>query len=307
MKKEFLRLPRTDEQVPLYLCVYTPDMPVRAIVQIAHGMAEHMERYDETARMLCSHGYMVALHNHRGHGREWPENRLGHFADRNGWDKVILDMHTIMTRMKNDHPGIPYILLGHSMGSFAAREFTLRYGKELNALVLSGTGYYPKALCFAGMLLSSLFPGKKAAPFLNKLAFASNNNAFSPSRTPFDWLSRDTTEVDRYIADPRCGFVFTGASYKAFFKGLYAIAGTDRLHDIPITLPVYFLSGAQDPVGQMGKGVRRIAQDMQSIGQARVTVKLYPGARHELFHEINRPEVWNDLISWLDHSMDPHL
>ena len=304
MKKEFLRLPRTDEQVPIYLCVYTPDLPAKAIVQIAHGMAEHMERYDETARFLCSHGYMVALHNHRAHGREWPEGKLGHFADKKGWDKLILDMHTVMTRMKNDHPGIPYILLGHSMGSFAAREFTLRYGKELTALILSGTGRYSKGTCLSGMVLSSLFPGKKPAPFLFRLVFQANNRFFFPVRTAFDWLSRDMREIARYIGDPRCGFALTGASYKAFFKGLYALSDRERLADLPFALPVYLISGDKDPIGRMGRSIGSIAQDMQRFGHAHVTVRLYRGARHELFHEINRQEVWMHLISWLDHTLN---
>lgn len=303
MQTRLLRLPRNDELIPIHLNIWQPEKPVRAIVQIAHGMAEHIGRYHDTAAALCEKGFLVAGHSHRGHGTEWPQNRLGHFAHKDGWDKVLLDMHQVMTYLKNEYPGVPYVLLGHSMGSFAAREFALRYGKDLSALVLSGTGYYPKALCAAGALLASLFPADKPAPLMDKLVFSSNNASFTPARTPFDWLSRDSKQVDLYIADPRCGFVFTGASYKAFFKGLSALADESRLSLMHKGLPVYLLSGARDPVGQMGDGVKKVAQSLQKAGVQPVQVKLYPDARHELFNELNREEVLADLAAWLEDAL----
>lgn len=299
MKHTLLYLPRQDEQVPLHLHIWQPDTPARAVVHIAHGMAEHILRYEYAARSLCDQGFLVCGSNHRGHGYEWPEKRLGHFADRDGWDKVLLDMHAVMTYVKNEHPGLPYVLLGHSMGSFLAREFALRYGKELSALVLSGTGFYPGALCAAGTLMASLFPRRKPAPLLDKLVFSSNNAPFSPARTPFDWLSRDAKQVDKYIADSRCGFVFTGASYKAFFQGLLALSREGRLLLMQKGVPVYLLSGKKDPVGQMGKGVEKVAQQLRRAGVSRADVKLYPDCRHELFNELNRDEVLDDLCAWL--------
>ena len=305
MNATLLRISRPREQVPIHLFTWQGTKPVRAVVLMVHGMAEHIERYAPTAQALCEKGFVAAGFNHRGHGREWPEKRLGHFADKEGWDKVIMDMHAVMTHLKNEYPGVPFVLLGHSMGSFAAREFALRYGRELSALVLSGTGYYPRALCAGGVCMASLFPKSKPAPLLDKLVFSANNRPFAPARTPFDWLSRDNRQVDAYIADYRCGFVFTGKAYKDFFGGLYRLADRCRLNDLPKGLPVYFLSGDKDPVGQMGKGVRRVADEMKAAGLTRVTVKLYPGARHELFNEINQQEVWAHLTAWLDAALRP--
>ena len=196
MLKETLLLPRKDDPISIHLTLWRPEGEVRGIVQLSHGMAEHIERYHAAASVLADHGYLVAGYNHRGHGRECPDEKLGFFADHDGWDKVIEDMHAVMARVKALYPGVPYVLLGHSMGSFAAREFAIRYGKELSGLVLSGTGFYPAALCRAGGMLASLFPRKKQAPFLDKMVFSGNNKPFAPARTPCDWLSRDEKQVD---------------------------------------------------------------------------------------------------------------
>ena len=186
------------------------------------------------------------------------------------------------------------------MGSFLAREYALRWGRELDGLILSGTGYYGKALCAAGRMLAKLSPKKKPAAFVNGIAFAGNNKPFAPGRTGFEWLSRDEKEVDRYVSDPLCGFTFTGSAFADFFGGLLALTDESRLSAMPGELPVYFLSGDCDPVGQMGKGVLRVAEQFRNAGMERVAVKLYPGARHELFNELNREEVTADLIAWLD-------
>lgn len=299
MLKETLHLPRKEEMIPIHLTLWRPDGEVCGMVHLSHGMAEHIERYHDLALFLSSQGFVVAGCNHRGHGSEWPQERLGHFADRGGWDKVIGDLHDVMRYLKSLYPHVPYILLGHSMGSFTAREFALRYPKELDGLVLSGTGFYPKALCTAGALIAGLFPPRKPAPVLDKIVFSGNNKPFEPARTPFDWLSRDEQQVDKYIADDRCGFLFTGRAYRDFFGGLARLADDSRLSVMPATLPVYFLSGAQDPVGQMGKGVHQVADSYAAAGLQNITVHLYPGGRHEMFNEINKDEVLNRLYDWL--------
>lgn len=300
MLKDTLLLPRPDESIPIHLTLWHPDGEVRGIVQLAHGMAEHIERYDALARTLADHGFLTAGYNHRGHGKECPAEKLGFFALHDGWEKIIGDMHAVMQHVKALHPHAPFILLGHSMGSFAAREVALRYGKELSGLVLSGTGAYPHALCKAGAFLAGLFPRKKPAPLLDKIVFSGNNKPFAPARTPFDWLSRDERQVDAYIADPRCGFVFTGSAYRDFFQGLERLTHRERLAAMPQTLPIYLLSGNRDPVGQMGAGVIRTAEAYKQAGLTRVTVQLYPDGRHEMFNEINRDEVLTQLLHWLD-------
>jgi len=185
------------------------------------------------------------------------------------------------------------------MGSFAAREYALRWGRELQGLVLSGTGWYDKPLCAAGRLLAKISPSKKAAELVNQVAFAGNNKPFMPARTAFDWLSRDEKEVDKYVADPLCGFVFTGSAFADFFGGLIALTDDKRLDILPKDLPVYLFSGDQDPVGQMGEGVKKVKAQYEKAGLTQVTMKLYPQGRHEMFNEINREEVYADLIAWL--------
>ena len=277
--------------------MWMPDAAPRAIVQIVHGMAEHIERYDRPARALNAAGYLVCGRNHRGHGPE--AKLLGYFADEGGWDKLIEDAHQVSLDVQRQYPGVPFFLLGHSMGSFVAREYAIRYGKELSGLILSGTGFYPKALCRAGHLMAALSPKRKPAKLVNSIAFAGNNKPFAPGRTGFEWLSRDEKEVDQYVADPLCGFTFTGRAFADFFGGLEALTDESRLKAMPRELPVYFMSGDHDPVGQMGQGVQQVADQFKRAGMQDVTVKLYKDARHELFNELNRDEVIADLIAWL--------
>lgn len=278
--------------------IWAPAASPRAVVQILHGMAEHIQRYERMAKALNERGFLVAGRNHRGHGEG--AARLGYFADHGGWDAILSDAHDVSLDLKRRCPGAPFFLLGHSMGSFLAREYALRYGAELDGLILSGTGYYGKPLCAAGKALAKLSPKKKPAGLVNGIAFAGNNKPFAPGRTGFEWLSRDEKEVDRYAADPLCGFCFTGSAFADFFGGLTALCDEKRLEKMPKELPVYFMSGDHDPVGQMGEGVKKVAEQFRRAGMKNVTVKLYKDARHELFNEINRDEATADLIGWLE-------
>lgn len=277
--------------------IWKPARQPRAVVQLMHGMAEHIDRYAPLAQALNEAGYLAAGLNHRGHGAQ--AERLGYFAPEKGWDCLVEDAHAFSLRLRAEYPGLPLILLGHSMGSFAAREYALRYGKELAALVLSGTGHYGPALCRAGWLLARCAPQRRPAALVDKIAFSANNKPFSPARTPFDWLSRDAAAVDAYIADPLCGFVFTGSAFSDFFGGLLRLTDEKRLRALPADLPVYFFSGDQDPVGQMGEGVKKTADSFRRAGVRSVTVRLYPGGRHEMLNETNREEVTAELIAWL--------
>lgn len=273
--------------------VWAPEGETKAVVQVIHGMAEHIDRYEPMAKHLNARGIAVVGINLRGHGKN--AEIKGYFADRNGWDTLIEDHHTLTGEIRAQFPGVPLALLGHSMGSFLAREYAIRYSGEIDMLILSGTGHYGKALTTVGMLIAKMSPKKKPANFVNGIAFTGNNKPFKPARTDFDWLSRDEKKVDGYVADELCGFTFTGSAFADFFGGLRALCNTKRLQAVRKDLPVLMISGTADPVGQMGEGVKITDKEFRDAGIKKVTVCLYPDARHELFNETNREEVLNAL------------
>lgn len=286
---------------PLCVRVWPVDAP-RAVVQLVHGMAEHMDRYDRLAQALNAAGYAAVGHDHLGHGPIAQKEDLGWFGEKDGWDHLLQDTHQVTQYARQRFAGVKIVLLGHSMGSFVAREYLLRYGQELSACVLSGTGWHPAALCGAAKALAAAcgaFGWKKPAAAVNAVGFGSYNKAFAPARTPFDWLSRDEKEVDKYVADPLCGFLFTARGYYDMFGGLQALSKLERLQGMPKALPVYFMSGDMDPVGAQGAGVKTVAQQFRDAGMQDVTVRLFEGGRHEMFNEINRDEVTAELVTWL--------
>ncbi|MDO4482863.1 MAG: alpha/beta hydrolase [Clostridia bacterium] len=279
--------------------LWLPQKPPAGIVQFVHGMAEHIDRYDDAAQALTEAGYIVTGHTHQGHGEK--AEVQGHLES---WQSMIDDVHALRMLIQKQYPELPYFLFGHSMGSFVLRCYLTEHSEGLAGAVISGTGYYPPVLVTAGLAAAGLVclsgSTRKPSPLVDKLAFSANNNAFKPARTDFDWLSRDEKQVDKYIADPLCGFLFTGGGYRELFRGLKRLNDLQRLKDISPALPVLFLSGDSDPVGQMGKGVKTVAQQLRTAGIRDVTVRLYPGGRHEMLNEINRDEVKQDLIAWLD-------
>lgn len=270
----------------------------KAVVQLVHGMAEHIRRYDETARQLNEAGFAVAGHTHMGHGPY--AVTPGYFGAKGGWDVLIEDVHQLRLTTQQHFPDVPYFLLGHSMGSFVVRGYCLKYEKGLSGVILSGTGHYDKPLLAAAGLISNaicLFGGAaKPSQFLANLTSSGNNPEY---KTPFDWLSRDDREVQKYIDDPLCGFPFTAAGYRDMFSGLARLY-PEKLSPMEKDVPVYLFSGGKDPVGANGAGVEQVAQEIRDAGVKDVTVRLYPEGRHEMFNELNRTEVWADLVGWLN-------
>ena len=287
---------------PLQARMWVPEGRPRGIVQLVHGMAEHIDRYDGVAAALNRAGFLAVGHNHLGHGEGTPLR--GHFGDEDGWQALIDDVHRLRGIAEETCPGVPYFLLGHSMGSFVVRCYLTEHSEGMAGAVLSGTGYFPPATVNAGLAMAEAecLAGKKRkeSPLINAMAFSSSNKPFAPNRTPFDWLSRDEGEVDKYVADPWCGFMFTGAGYRELFRGLKRLTLEKELGKIRPDLPVLFISGEKDPVGNMGKGVRKVAESFRGAGIRDVEVRLYPECRHELFNELNREKVYADLIAWLE-------
>lgn len=286
---------------------WIPDNNVKAkgIVQIAHGMAETAARYEEFAEYLTRNGYIVYANDHRGHGKTAGNvENLGYLADEDGFHWLVKDVHQLSEIIRKENPDLPLFLLGHSMGSFVTQRYIMLYGSELKGAILSGSNGKQGLILNAGLLLAKneiKKQGRKAKSYrLNKLTFSSYNKAFKPNRTEFDWLSRDNAEVDKYLKDPFCGTVFTAGFYYDFFKGLKEIEKKDNLSLVPKDLPIYILSGDKDPVGKYGKGIINLFNTYKNYGIKDVTYKLYEGGRHEILNEINRNEVVNDIVHWLN-------
>lgn len=292
----------TPDGTEVFVNRWLPDGAPKAIVQIAHGLAEHSTRYARFAQRLTDHGYAVYGSDHRGHGRT--SSPRGYFGERNGWQTVIDDLHAVTDRAREEQPGLPVFLIGHSMGSFVARGYAAQYGTELAGLVLTGTAGGAGAIGKAGVFLAAtqarLRGHSHTSGLMNRLSFGQYNAAFKPNRTEFDWLSRDPDEVDKYVEDPDCGFVFSAGGFADLLRGLERV-NTDALAArIPKDLPVHLASGDRDPVGNSGKGVRQVADQLRRLGVQDVTTKLWPEARHEILNETNRDEVEAEILDWLD-------
>ena len=277
---------------------------VKGILQVVHGMAEHGERYQAMAYYMAYHGYAVFIHDQAGHGRSVErEELLGYFGDKNGWSGLIQDVRTLLHKAMEKYPGVPAFLLGHSMGSFVARAFVAQYGDELAGAVFCGTsGENPGAA--AGVAVAGIVEKFRGtlfrSAFIDHIAFGSYNKRYENPRTQFDWLSRDNSEVDLYIKDPLCGFLFTAAGYRDMFTLLQNVSGKAWYRSVPAALPMFLISGSMDPVGGYGKGVRQVHRDLLATGHENVRIRVYDGARHELFNETNAKDVLRDLIDWLD-------
>ncbi len=259
----------------------------KAIVQIAHGMAEHFARYAHLAHALNAAGYAVYGGDHRGHGQSADAHGLGSFGP-GGFQSVVDDMAALTKVAKHEHPGLPLVLLGHSMGSFASQLYLLDHSGELAALVLSGTAALDKLL--AHMMSAG------AAAGLNVM-----NAGFEPARTDVDWLSRDEAQVDLYVADPLCGFDLEPASLGSLFGGGDLGRSDARLRHVDRHLPIYVISGEFDPVvGPEQSFTRALIASYEAAGLQNITHRVYPGGRHEMFNEINRDEVEGELMEWLD-------
>jgi alpha-beta hydrolase superfamily lysophospholipase len=307
MQENDFRVPARDG-IPLFVRSFLPDpgTPVRAIVQIAHGMAEHSARYARLSDALTRRGYAVYAHDHRGHGRTaHSAEDLGFFADQNGWEKVVDDLHVVLEEAKSRHPGLSVFLLGHSMGSYIARGLAHRRGSEIAALILSGTTHDQPLTYLASratlVAAERLRLGKRGkSKLLKQVTFDSFNRRIEKPRTSCDWLSRDPAEVDKYINDPLCGFECTTQLWWDVLGGLAEICSPENIQRMPRDLPIYILSGEHDGVHNKLAGIRKLQKVLEDSGFSQLTVRIYPDARHEVFNETNRDEITRDLIAWLD-------
>lgn len=288
----------------VYVKTWMPDTQnPRGVVQLTHGMAEHIERYDGFAQFLCSRGFVVTGQDHIGHGKTSGTTGIdGYFGETGGWSNLIKDMQTLHANTKAAYPNLPYILFGHSMGSFLARTYASRCGADMDAFIFSGTAGKNGALPIAKWIANrDIKKGKLKTPnqSLDKLAFGAYAKAIPDAKTPFDWLSHDSSIVDAYIQDQKCGFVFTTAAFRDLFDGLMEIGQKDWASKVP-QKPILIMSGSCDPVGgKNAKGPREVAKALLDTGH-KVVLKIYEGGRHEMLNEPEKETVYQDILAFLE-------
>ena len=283
-------------------CRWTPEQPPVAVVQIIHGIAEYVERYDDFARYLNRLGLLVVAEDHMGHGKSINgEGIQGYFHG--GWFTAVEDSYQLLQDTRKEFPDLPYVLFGHSMGSFMTRTILEKYPDSgISAAVICGTGWQPKAMLNTGIGVCQMVckqqGEKKPSKILEKLVFSNYNKKVEHPRTSYDWLTRDSGIVDRYLADPFCGFTPTGGLMRELLTGIRY--EQENLSAMKKDLPVLFIAGGDDPVGNYGKGVLRSAEAFRKAGMLDVSCKIYPLGRHEILNEINWEEVYQDISSWLN-------
>lgn len=305
IEKEEFYFNSRDRRHKLHAVKWIPETekPV-CILQIVHGMAEHIDRYDEFARFLAGKGILVVGDDHLGHGMSVnPGEPYGYFCKEDAPTVLVRDEHRLKKTIQKQYEGVPYIILGHSMGSFITRNYLMRYGSGIDGVILCGTGMQGKAALMAARALTAvqkcLFGSKHVSELINMAAFGSYNRRIQNAKTHMDWLSRNEENVAAYIKDPLCGFTFTVNGFETLFQLIYHLYDTEKLEEMPKNLPVFFIAGADDPVGNYGKGVKQVYHSYKELGMENVRMKLYAHDRHELLNEVDREVVYGDVYRWI--------
>lgn len=288
----------------IHCCRWTPEGEPKAVLQIVHGIAEFVERYDDFANYLTEQGFVVVAEDHMGHGQSINgEGIQGYFHG--GWFTAVEDTYHLLTETQKEYPDIPYILFGHSMGSFMARTILCKYPDSgISAAVICGTGWQPAFALPALIKVVESICNKtgetKPNEQLQGMIFGSYNNKVEHRRTGYDWLTRDAKIVDAYIEHPLCGFTASCGLLREMMKGIHYIEQPKNLANMRKELPVFFIAGGDDPVGSYGKGVRQAAKAFEKAGMQNVSVKIYPLCRHEILNEINKAEMYRDVYNWIE-------
>lgn len=299
---------RTDFYFPSYGkgmihgCRWEPEGKPRAVLQIVHGIAEYAARYDEFATFMTQQGFLVVAEDHMGHGESIGGGATGYFEG--GWFKAVADTHRLLSYTRMEYPDIPYVLFGHSMGSFMVRTFLTKYPKSgISAAIICGTAWMHRGIINSGLAAAKLAckaeGAEKPNKMLNNMMFGNYNRKVEHKRTAFDWLTRDAAIVDAYIADPLCGFTITAGLARDMLTGMRYNQEQENLAKMRKNLPVLFIAGSDDPVGNYGEGVTRTYKEFIKAGMEQVDIRLYPLCRHEVLNEINREEIYNYILHWL--------
>ncbi len=275
---------------------------IKGIVQISHGMAEYSNRYARFALELCKAGYAVFISDHIGHGSSVTDKEMLGFFGENGEETFVEDLKTLSDIAKSEYPDLPFFMFGHGMGSLIARKYTAKYAYLLDGAVYSGTSGENLMLGIGIHLANTLIKQNGEmyrSDVLDTMAFGAYNRK-TKKKTEYDWVSRDEAEVDKFIADELCGYKYTVSGMKALFMTLRQVSSRRWYNMVPLSLPIFLVSGSMDPIGDYGKGVNEVCKTLKKTGHRNVSMKLYEGARHEILNEINRDEVFADIIAWLD-------
>ena len=303
LKKKEFSYPSADKKTKIHAVMWKPESEIRAVLQICHGMVEYIDRYDRFASFLAEQGFLVVGNDHLGHGASvTSDEEHGYFGHPDGNRYVIADIHHLRTAAQKKYPDVPYFMLGHSMGSFLLRQYLTLHGEGLTAAIIMGTGSQPRLILTAGKLICraiALFRGWHfRSDLVDGMAFGGYNKKFEPARTDNDWLTKDSAIVDAYCADPWCTFQFTVNGYYQMFTGIEA--AQKNVGSIPKDLPLLIVSGAEDPVGNFGKGVKEVYENCREAGIKDVSIKLYPDDRHEILNETDYRTVYADLLKWME-------
>ena len=308
MRDEFY-FPSKDGNTEIHTIEWKPEGEVRAVLQICHGMVEYIKRYDEFAQFLCEKGLYVVGNDHLGHGKSvQSKSEYGFFEKKYGNACVLGDIHTLRQRTVKKYPETPYFMLGHSMGSSLLRQYIQMYGNGLSGVVLMGvvTDHRRSSLLFVKQLcrlMAAVRGWHYRSRMVDELVTGSFNKKFKPSVTRADWITSDKEHLDAYVTDPLCSFMFTVNAYYSMMAGMLGMQKKENISMIPKSLPVLFVSGAEDPVGNFGKGVRKVCEIYKSAGLRDVSLKLYEGDRHEILNETNREQVYQELYEWFEEKL----
>ena len=309
VKLEFY-YPSSDGKTQIHAIRWEPEGKPKAIVQIIHGMVEFIDRYDEFARFLVEHDYLVCGEDHLGHGASVISDEYHGFFGKHGNEWVISDIHELRNIMQKEYPDLPYLMLGHSMGSFLVRQYITEkdaeYAKGLSGVVVMGTGWQPNAVLNAGKLVAMMLGtnkvGKKAK-LIDGMSFGSYLKRIKNPRTVSDWLTKDNDIVDKYRQSPWCTFSFTPNAYFHMFNGMLKAHDTKRMQKLPKDMPLLLTSGAEDPVGNWGEGVRKAYMAYLENSPCKVDIRLYEDDRHEILNETDREDVFKDLRAFFDNCL----
>lgn len=303
MKKYTEKIASTDSKNDLNVIIWETEKEPIGVLQIVHGMAEYIDRYDNFAKYMTEHGFNVIGHDHLGHGHSVSDERdYGFFAEENG-DKIIIeDMHSVTQYAREKWEELPNFILGHSMGSFCLRQYLTKYSNDVFGAIIMGTGWIPSAAALLGKTIATNTCKSKGShtvnPLLIKLTLEPYNKPFAPARTNCDWLSRDEKQVDLYVNDKLCGFDFTAGAYKDFFTILEKIAKNRQLIGMRKSLPILITSGSVDPVGGK-KACEKLNTQYKRCGINDVTLKLWENDRHEILNELDKSDVYQYIYNWL--------